>query len=156
MPAKRMCSRMWFWGDDTETRTWAIAVTLQEMVGNSVHEQDKIIQNGQSRKRRGLNMKSAGVMEEHKVKRRKDSVELDLQHTLEMCSKHANVMQALELYDKVVAEGSMSFDQYCFNVVLYLCSSAATGVLKQGKSGKERSQQGLGLLPCRSGWWISL
>ncbi len=122
------------------------------MVGNSVHEQDKIIQNGQSRKRHGFNMKSAGVMEEHKVKRRKDSEELDLQHTLEMCSKHANVMQALELYDKVVAEGSMSFDQYCFNVVLYLCSSAATGVLKQGKSGKERSQQGLGLLPCRSGW----
>ncbi len=127
-------------------------MTLQEMVGDSVHEQDKIIQNGQSCKRHGLNMKSAGVMEEHKVKRRTDSVELDLQHTLEMCSKHANVMQALELYDKVVAEGSMSFDQYCFNVVLYLCSSAATGVLKQGKSGKERSQQGLGLLPCRSGW----
>ncbi|CAM6055767.1 unnamed protein product [Sphagnum tenellum] len=73
-------------------------------------------------------------MEELKVKRRKDSVELDLQHTLEMCSKHANVMQALELYDKVVAEGSMSFDQYCFNVVLYLCSSAATGefCLKRG------------------------
>ncbi|CAM6027545.1 unnamed protein product [Sphagnum balticum] len=82
-------------------------------------------------------MKSAGVMEEHKVKRRKDSVELDLQHTLEMCSKHANVMQALELYDKVVAEGSMSFDQYCFNVVLYLCSSAATDVIVLSNDQKE-------------------
>ncbi|CAK9270840.1 unnamed protein product [Sphagnum jensenii] len=82
-------------------------------------------------------MKSAGVMEELKVKRRKDSVELDLQHTLEMCSKHANVMQALELYDKVVAEGSMSFDQYCFNVVLYLCSSAATDVIVLSNDQKE-------------------
>jgi proteinaceous RNase P len=67
-----------------------------------------------------------------------------------MCSKHANVMQALELYDKVVAEGALSFNQYSFNIVLYLCSSAATGVLKRGKSGNERSQQGLWLLPCRN------
>ncbi|CAN5963673.1 unnamed protein product [Sphagnum jensenii] len=61
-----------------------------------------------------------------------------------MCSKHANVMQALELYDKVVAEGALSFNQYSFNIVLYLCSSAASGVLKRGKSGNERSQQGDG------------
>ncbi|CAK9275742.1 unnamed protein product [Sphagnum jensenii] len=65
-------------------------------------------------------------MEEPKVKRRKDPAASDLRHSLDMCSKHANVMQALELYDKVVAEGALSFNQYSFNIVLYLCSSAAT------------------------------
>jgi proteinaceous RNase P len=122
---------------------WVVAVTLQETVSKSRLAQ-KMQNGGDSRKRTGPNMKP-GVMEEPKVKRRKDPAASDLRHSLDMCSKHANVMQALELYDKVVAEGALSF-----NIVLYLCSSAATGVLKRGKSGNERSQQGLWLLPCRN------
>jgi hypothetical protein len=128
------------------------SVTLQETVSKShlAQEHEEKMQNGgDSRKRAGPNMKP-GVMEEPKVKRRKDPAASDLRHSLDMCSKHANVMQALELYDKVVAEGALSFNQYSFNVVLYLCSSAATGVLKRGKSGNERSQQGLWLPPCRN------
>ncbi|KAH8934065.1 hypothetical protein BDL97_18G064700 [Sphagnum fallax] len=92
----------------------------------------KMQNGGDSRKRTGPNMKP-GVMEEPKVKRRKDPAASDLRRSLDMCSKHANVMQALELYDKVVAEGALSFNQY-----------TATGVLKRGKSGNERSQQGDG------------
>jgi proteinaceous RNase P len=127
---------------------WVVAVTLQETVSKSRLAQ-KMQNGGDSRKRTGPNMKP-GVMEEPKVKRRKDPAASDLRRSLDMCSKHANVMQALELYDKVVAEGALSFNQYSFNIVLYLCSSAATGVLKRGKSGNERSQQGLWLLPCRN------
>ncbi|CAK9266268.1 unnamed protein product [Sphagnum jensenii] len=95
------------------------SVTLQETVSKSrlAQEHEEKMQNGgDSRKRTGPNMKP-GVMEEPK---------------------------ALELYDKVVAEGALSFNQYSFNIVLYLCSSAASGVLKRGKSGNERSQQGDG------------
>ncbi len=125
---------------------WVVAVTLQGTVSKSclAQEHEEKMQNG------GASCKRTGPSMKPKVKRRKDPAASDLRHSLDMCSKHANVMQALELYDKVVAEGALSFNQYSFNIVLYLCSSAATGVLKRGKSGNERTQQGLWLLPCRN------
>lgn len=68
-------------------------------------------------------------------KKKKNSVEAELRRSIDMCSKFADVMGAIEIYDKVVAEGKVSFNQYNYNVLLYLCSSAATGSLKPGKSG---------------------
>lgn len=64
--------------------------------------------------------------------------EQDLRRQLDMCSKYANVKGALELYDKFKAEGKGTFNQYNYNIVLYLCSSAASNTLKQQKSGNER------------------
>ena len=64
--------------------------------------------------------------------------EQDLRRQLDMCSKHADVKRALELYDKFKVEGKGFFNQYNYNIVLYLCSSAATNSLKPSKSGNER------------------
>lgn len=64
--------------------------------------------------------------------------EQDLRRQLDMCSKYADVKQALEIYDKVKAEGKKIFNQYNYNIVLYLCSSAASNSLKPQKSGNER------------------
>jgi len=64
--------------------------------------------------------------------------EQDLRRQLDMCSKYADVKQALEIYDKFNAEGKGNFNQYNYNIVLYLCSSAASNSLKPQKSGNER------------------
>lgn len=74
-------------------------------------------------------------------KKKKDSAESELRRSIDMCSKFADVMGAIEIYDKVVAEGKVAFNQYTYNVLLYLCSSAATGSLRPGKSGTIDKQQ---------------
>ncbi|KAA8534961.1 hypothetical protein F0562_029964 [Nyssa sinensis] len=54
---------------------------------------------------------------------------------LDMCSKRGDVMGAIELYDSARREG-IQMGQYHFAVLLYLCSSAATGIVQPAKSGK--------------------
>lgn len=64
--------------------------------------------------------------------------EQDLRRQLDMCSKHADVKKALEIYDNFNGEGKKFFNQYNYNIILYLCSSAASNSLKPSKSGNER------------------
>ncbi|KAF3783957.1 Proteinaceous RNase P 1 [Nymphaea thermarum] len=53
---------------------------------------------------------------------------------LDMCSKRGDVMGAIALYDSAVRDG-VKLNQYHYTVLLYLCSSAAMGVVQPAKSG---------------------
>ncbi|CAL9101085.1 unnamed protein product [Musa textilis] len=64
--------------------------------------------------------------------------EIDLRVKLDMCSKTGDVMGAIALYDSAVKEG-IKLKQYHYNVLLYLCSSAAIGVIHPAKSGSSGS-----------------
>ncbi|KAL3642988.1 hypothetical protein CASFOL_013803 [Castilleja foliolosa] len=81
---------------------------------------------------------SNGVEVEPKRKRTKkakeDSPETTLRVGLDMCSKRGDVMGALKLYVLSRKEG-VPFGQYHYAVLLYLCSSAATGMVQPAKSG---------------------
>lgn len=53
---------------------------------------------------------------------------------LDICSKRGDVVGAIKLYDLARKEG-ITIGQYHYAVLLYLCSSAATGVVQPAKSG---------------------
>ncbi|OEL17895.1 Proteinaceous RNase P 1, chloroplastic/mitochondrial, partial [Dichanthelium oligosanthes] len=57
---------------------------------------------------------------------------------LDMCSKRGDVMGAIALYDSVVEDG-IRLGQHHYNVLLYLCSSAALGFVQPAKSGNTGS-----------------
>ncbi|PSS15588.1 Proteinaceous RNase P 1 like [Actinidia chinensis var. chinensis] len=63
-----------------------------------------------------------------------DSEETSLKVGLDMCSKNGDVIGALKLYDSVKRK-CIKMGQYHYTVLLYLCSSAATGVVRPAKSG---------------------
>ncbi|XP_020220559.1 proteinaceous RNase P 1, chloroplastic/mitochondrial [Cajanus cajan] len=69
-----------------------------------------------------------------KTKKNKDSPEAKLKNALDMCSKRGDVMGALSLYDSARLEG-VRLGQHHYTVLLYLCSSAAVGVVRPAKSG---------------------
>jgi len=95
--------------------------------------------NGKSAKRPAPNDQQNG--DERKPKKKRDPAESELRRSIDMCSKFADAMGAIAIYDKVVAEGKTSFNQYSYNVLLYLCSSGATGSLKRGKSGNSEKHK---------------
>ncbi|KAM7258909.1 hypothetical protein ACFE04_014650 [Oxalis oulophora] len=74
--------------------------------------------------------KKVKVEKGHKI----ESPELRVRVNLDMCSKRGDVKGAIEIYEKAQREG-MVFGQYHYTVILYLCSSAAVGVVKPNKSG---------------------
>ncbi|KAJ8562485.1 hypothetical protein K7X08_011776 [Anisodus acutangulus] len=53
---------------------------------------------------------------------------------LDMCSKRGDVLGAIRLYELALLQGIV-MGQYHYAVLLYLCSSAATGVVHPAKSG---------------------
>ncbi|CAN6456516.1 unnamed protein product [Victoria cruziana] len=53
---------------------------------------------------------------------------------LDMCSKRGDVVGAIALYDSFLKDG-VKLNQYHYTVLLYLCSSAAMGVVQPAKSG---------------------
>ncbi|CAK7337420.1 unnamed protein product [Dovyalis caffra] len=63
-----------------------------------------------------------------------DSSEPKLRVRLDMCSKRGDVMGAIQLYDLAQRKG-IKMGQYHYAVLLYLCSSAAVGVVQPAKSG---------------------
>lgn len=69
-----------------------------------------------------------------KSKKDKDFPEVKLRVALDMCSKRGDVMEALSLYDTARREG-VKLGQHHYTVLLYLCSSAAVGVVRPAKSG---------------------
>ncbi|XP_062147630.1 proteinaceous RNase P 1, chloroplastic/mitochondrial-like isoform X4 [Alnus glutinosa] len=76
------------------------------------------------------------VGEEHKGKgsKKNESPEFQFRVELDMCSKRGDVLGAIESYDKALREGT-KLGQYHYTVLLYLCSSAAVGVICPAKSG---------------------
>lgn len=76
-------------------------------------------------------------MEKVKPSKKVDKVEspaLALRVKLELCSKRGDLMGAIRLYDEALKEG-IKIQQYLYSVILYLCSSAAIGVIQPAKSG---------------------
>ena len=73
---------------------------------------------------------------EKKTKKKKDqdSPEVKLRVALDMCSKRGDVMGALSLYDSARA-GGVKLGQHHYTALLYLCSSAAVGIVRPAKSG---------------------
>ncbi|KAG0455808.1 hypothetical protein HPP92_023596 [Vanilla planifolia] len=66
-------------------------------------------------------------------KRSLGSEGFELRHGLEMCSKSGDVMEAISMYDEAVKRG-LQLQQYDYNVLLYLCSSAAVWFANPPKS----------------------
>ncbi|XP_073141948.1 proteinaceous RNase P 1, chloroplastic/mitochondrial-like isoform X2 [Henckelia pumila] len=64
----------------------------------------------------------------------KKPVEATLRVGLDMCSKRGDFLGAIRLYDLARTEG-VKMGQYHYAVLLYLCSSAATGLVQPAKSG---------------------
>lgn len=108
------------------------------MQGGDVRKDSKAgtVQNGSNLERPASGDAKGG--KQPRDKNKQYVPEQDLRRQLDMCSKHADIKRALELYDKFKAEGRRFFNQYNYNIVLYLCSSAATNSLKPSKSGNER------------------
>jgi len=69
-----------------------------------------------------------------KKKKDKDSPEVKMKNGLDMCSKRGDVMGALSLYDSAISEG-VKLGQHHYTLLLFLCSSAAVGVVRPAKSG---------------------
>lgn len=63
-----------------------------------------------------------------------DSPEVKMRVGLDMCSKRGDVMGAIKYYDLAQTE-EIQLEQYHYTVLLYLCSSAAVGVVRPAKSG---------------------
>lgn len=76
---------------------------------------------------------------ENKSKAKLSSAATQLRIGLDMCSKRGDVMGAISLYDSALREGT-KLGQYHYNVLLYLCSSAAMGVIQPAKSGSGSSR----------------
>ncbi|XP_057420057.1 proteinaceous RNase P 1, chloroplastic/mitochondrial-like [Lotus japonicus] len=67
-------------------------------------------------------------------KKNKDTPQMKLKIAFDMCSKRGDIMEALSLYDAARSEG-LKLQQHHYTVLLYLCSSAAVGVVQPAKSG---------------------
>lgn len=87
-----------------------------------------------SRNAASLKCENDGKKLEQKEKRIKKSKVDPLRIGLEMCSKRGDIVGAINLYDLAKKEG-VRLGQYHYAVLLYLCSSAATGVVHAAKSG---------------------
>lgn len=82
-----------------------------------------------------------------KAKKKMDGVEFDLRTLLDMCCKHRDALKALNFYDSAVVEGRLKFKQHNHNVLLYLCSLAATGHFKCRKEASPLKSQELKFFP---------
>lgn len=103
---------------------------LTETIGSTVVNGE-----GDKKSKKGVDKKSgAEKMEKGAKKSKTDSPEFMLRVGLDMCSKKGDVMGALKLYDSAQTEG-IEMGQYHYTVLLYLCSSAAIGVVLPAKSG---------------------
>lgn len=88
-------------------------------------------------------VESAGERGREKASRRSkvSSVGLNLRISLEMCSKRGDAMAAISLFDSSI-RGGVKLNQYHYDILLYLCASAAVGVVHPAKSGRSSSSHG--------------
>ncbi|XP_024526419.1 proteinaceous RNase P 1, chloroplastic/mitochondrial [Selaginella moellendorffii] len=70
-------------------------------------------------------------------KKKKFTPDSELRFKLESCSKVGDVTGALDIYDSSKDQG-VKLSQYHYNVLLYLCSSAALGVIVPGKGSRHQ------------------
>ncbi|KAK6944955.1 Protein-only RNase P, C-terminal [Dillenia turbinata] len=105
-----------------------------------------IRQNIEKKVNKGDKKKVVEKMEGKGTKKNKaDDPGVQLRIGLDMCSRKGNVMDAIALYDSARRDG-IKMGQYHYTVLLYLCASAAVGVVKPAKSGSgNRSLNTLGL-----------
>ncbi|XP_004242933.1 proteinaceous RNase P 1, chloroplastic/mitochondrial isoform X1 [Solanum lycopersicum] len=68
------------------------------------------------------------------VESKKSKIDSTLRIGLDMCSKRGDVLSAIKLYDLALLQGIV-MGQYHYAVLLYLCASAATGLIHPAKSG---------------------
>ncbi|KAG6514480.1 hypothetical protein ZIOFF_024840 [Zingiber officinale] len=78
-------------------------------------------------------MKKDGKISEARVSGKQMKIKLD------SCSKTGDVMEAIAVYDSAVGQG-IKLQQYHYNVLLYLCSPAAVGIVHPAKSGSVNSK----------------
>ncbi|KAL6221170.1 hypothetical protein ACLB2K_008922 [Fragaria x ananassa] len=78
--------------------------------------------------------KKGRLSNKNKVKVNVDLPEVKMRVGLDMCSKRGDVMGAIKYYDLAQTE-EIKLGQYHYTVLLYLCSSAAVGVVRPAKSG---------------------
>ena len=76
------------------------------------------------------------------IKKKKYTADQELRRALDMCSKYADAIRAIALYDKIVAEKQMKLNQYNSNVLLYLCASGASDALKPSLSTNRERKEG--------------
>ncbi|KAK4713432.1 hypothetical protein R3W88_019339 [Solanum pinnatisectum] len=69
-----------------------------------------------------------------KSESKKSKIDSTLRIGLDMCSKRGDVLSAIRLYDLALLQGIV-MGQYHYAVLLYLCASAATGLIHPAKSG---------------------
>ncbi|XP_024521173.1 uncharacterized protein LOC9655352 [Selaginella moellendorffii] len=69
-------------------------------------------------------------------RKKKFNLVSEVRFTLDTCSKFGDVNGALSAYSS--NREAVKFDLYNYNVLLYLCSSAALGVLAPGKQSRQR------------------
>lgn len=74
---------------------------------------------------------ASGYEQLTKAKKKMDHGEFDFRKSLDMCCKDRDALKALKIYDSAVVEGTIKFNQHNYNVLLYLCSLAATGSLQE-------------------------
>ncbi|CAK8579537.1 unnamed protein product [Lathyrus sativus] len=80
-------------------------------------------------------IENENVVEKKKKKKKiKDTPQVKLRVSLDLCSKRGDLNGALSFYDSAISEG-VKLGQHQYTVLLYLCSSAAIGVLRPAKSG---------------------
>ncbi|KAF5190222.1 Proteinaceous rnase p, partial [Thalictrum thalictroides] len=75
-----------------------------------------------------------GKTRKRRKKEKVENPESKLRAGLDMCSKRGDFLSAISLYDTAQKEG-VKLGQYHYTVLLYLCSSAAVGVIRPAKSG---------------------
>lgn len=68
---------------------------------------------------------------------KKNPEELQLILKLNLCSKHGDLHGALEVYDTAKQRGVLNLKQHHYNVLLYICSGAASGSITRRRSGKD-------------------
>ncbi|KAL6331229.1 hypothetical protein AAG906_009657 [Vitis piasezkii] len=108
--------------------------SLKSESKNLVNKSLKANEKEEEKSKKGDADKVREEMEKGSKKNKVDSQEGLLRVGLEMCSKNGDVMGALERYDSALREG-IELGQYHYTVLLYLCSSAALGVIRPAKSG---------------------
>ncbi|KAI5083415.1 hypothetical protein GOP47_0003158 [Adiantum capillus-veneris] len=67
---------------------------------------------------------------------KKNPEELRYVLKLNLCSKHGDLRGALEIYDKVCTGEMFKLKQHQYNMLLYICSGAASGSIVKAKGGK--------------------
>ena len=73
---------------------------------------------------------------EEKGKFSEESNDIPFRENLDMFSKTGDIAGAIELYEWAQREG-IKLEQYHYAVILYLCSSAALGVIQPAKIGRD-------------------